>query len=74
MKELIGKTIAYNLMGNTYVVNITGFEQEGEMYDADSYIGKQAILFKNGKTLVQDWSRSAKSVERLVVIGEYKVL
>lgn len=74
MKELIGKTIAYNLMGNTYVVNIIGFEQEGEMYEADSYVGKQTILFKSGETLVQDWSRSVNSVERRVAIGEYKVL
>lgn len=74
MKELIGKTIAYNLMGSTYVVNITGFEQEGEMYETDSYVGKQTILFKSGETLVQDWSRSVNSVERRVAIGEYKVL
>lgn len=54
--KLIGKTFAYKGIGNmVYIVVVQGLEPKGERYDADSYIGKQTLIFPNGESIVQDW-------------------
>lgn len=55
--KLIGKTFAYKGIGNmVYIVVVQALEPKGERYDADSYIGKQTLIFPNGESMTQDWA------------------
>jgi len=74
MKQIIGNTYGYRLCNIVYVVVIQSFEPEGERVDADSYMGKQTLIFQNGESLTQDWCRVKEHVERNIQSGEYKLL
>ena len=51
--KLIGKTFAYKGIGNmVYIVVVQALEPKGERYDADSYIGKQTLIFPNGDEML----------------------
>ena len=47
-EEMTGKTFGYKGVGNmVYVVVVQSLEKEGELYDADSYVGKQTLIYPN---------------------------
>jgi hypothetical protein len=74
-EELIGRTFGYKGIGNmVYVIVIQSFEPKGEIVDADSYTGKQTLIFPNGESLTQDWCCVKSHVDRKVESGEYKLL
>lgn len=73
--KLIGKTFAYKGIGNmVYIVVVQALEPKGERYDADSYIGKQTLIFPNGESMTQDWACVRGAFERKKRRGELKVL
>lgn len=73
--KLIGKTFAYKGIGNmVYIVVVQALEPKGERYDADSYIGKQTLIFPNGKSMTQDWACVRGAFEHKKRRGELKVL
>lgn len=73
--KLIGKTFAYKGIGNmVYIVVVQGLEPKGERYDADSYIGKQTLIFPNGESIVQDWACVRGAFEDKKRRGELKTL
>lgn len=73
--KLIGKTFAYKGIGNmVYIVVVQALEQKGERYDADSYIGKQTLIFPNGESMTRDWACVRGAFECKKRRGELKVL
>lgn len=73
--KLIGKTFAYKGIGNmVYIVVVQALEPKGERYDADSYIGKQTLIFPNGESMTRDWACVRDAFERKKRRGELKVL
>ena len=71
-EEIVGRTFAYKGIGNmVYVVVVQSFEKQGEQYDADSYTGKQTLIFPNGESLTQDWACVRGSFESGVKSGKY---
>lgn len=73
--KLIGKTFTYKGIGNmVYIVVVQGLEPKGERYDADSYIGKQTLIFPNGESMVQDWACIRGAFENKKRRGELKTL
>lgn len=73
--KLIGKTFAYKGIGNmVYIVVVQGLGPKGERYDADSYIGKQTLIFPNGESIVQDWACVRGAFEDKKRRGELKTL
>ena len=55
--SIIGKTFAKSGIGNmVYIIVVTGFEKKGNNYDADSYVGKQTLIFPNGMSTCSDWA------------------
>lgn len=74
-KKLIGKTFAYKRIGNmVYIVVVQALEPKGERYDADSYTGKQTLIFPNGESLTQDWACVRGAFENQKRRGELKTL
>ena len=57
-----------------YIVVVQSFEPKGDIVEADSYIGKQTLIFPDGGSLTEDWCCIAKHVDRKVASGEYKEL
>lgn len=73
--SVIGKTFSYRGIGNiVFIMTITGFENEGERFDSDRYIGKETLIFPNGESMEKDWSCDKRFFESNLKSGKYKRL
>lgn len=74
-ESLIGKTFSKKGIGGMiYIIVVTGFEEKGKNYNSDSYVGKQTVVFPNGKSYCQQWASEKGYFEHLNKNGELKRL
>ena len=68
--KLIGKVKFSSIIYSQKMLS----EKYRETDDADSYIGKQTLIFPNGESMTQDWACVRGAFERKKRRGELKVL